>query len=64
MWPFVDPNTKKKVKFEEDLGSNKDGQVGPGSLLKEVGGSMEVCYPSHQLQREVLAPFRQVEGTC
>lgn len=44
MWPFVDPNTKKKVRFEEDLAANKDGTVGPDALLKEVGGNLEVCF--------------------
>ena len=44
MWPFVDPNTKKKVRFEEDLAANKDGTLGPDALLKEVGGNLEVRF--------------------
>lgn len=40
MWPFVDPVTKRKVKFEEDLTAG--GEVDNAGLLKEVGGEMEV----------------------
>lgn len=40
MWPFVDANTKRKVKFEADI--IKDGDVAAEDLLKECGGNLEV----------------------
>lgn len=40
MWPFVDPVTKRKVRFEEDITAG--GAVDKGTLLKEVGGDLEV----------------------
>lgn len=42
MWPFVDANTKKKVRFGEDIVAS--GEVDPGELLKECGGDLEVSY--------------------
>lgn len=40
MWPFVDPLTKKKVKFGTDIVA--DGDVASGLLLKECGGELDV----------------------
>ncbi|WWC86370.1 uncharacterized protein L201_001246 [Kwoniella dendrophila CBS 6074] len=46
IWPFVDPNTKKKVKFAS-TGANeivKEGLVDTKQLLKEAGGDLNVPY--------------------
>lgn len=43
MWPFVDPNTKKKVKFDVDV--VQEGDVEPEMLLKECGGNVNVSVP-------------------
>jgi hypothetical protein len=47
MWPFVDPNTKKKVKFGTDPVA--DGDVGKEVLMKESGGDMDVSVVTIQV---------------
>ena len=44
MWPFVDPATKKKVKFGNaaDKGLVSDGTVEETQLLRECGGGLDV----------------------
>jgi hypothetical protein len=44
MWPFVDANTKKKVKFVDsaDKGIIKDGEVHADQLAVECGGDLDV----------------------
>ncbi|KAK4688327.1 hypothetical protein P7C73_g1781, partial [Tremellales sp. Uapishka_1] len=42
MWPFVDANTKKKVRFGTD--AVKDGDVEYDQLLKESGGGLDLPY--------------------
>ena len=48
MWPFVDANTKQKVKFcsPEELG--KTGDIDREVLLKECGGDLDVSRALHQ----------------
>jgi hypothetical protein len=45
MWPFVDANTKQKVRFNtpEELGAS--GDVEEHVLLKECGGNLDVSLP-------------------
>jgi hypothetical protein len=40
MWPFVDANTKKKVRFGEDIVAV--GDVHADQLLKECEGDLDV----------------------
>jgi len=44
MWPFVDPATKKKVRFSSvaDKTLVGDGTVEGGQLLRECGGELDV----------------------
>lgn len=44
MWPFVDPVTKKKVKFGTAGGRESilEGDLDAGQLLKECGGDLDV----------------------
>ncbi|OCF55345.1 hypothetical protein L486_06825 [Kwoniella mangroviensis CBS 10435] len=46
VWPFVDPITKKKVKFGTIEGQEivKEGDVDPSQLLKDAGGSVDIPY--------------------
>ncbi|KAK8866028.1 hypothetical protein IAR55_001179 [Kwoniella newhampshirensis] len=46
MWPFVDPNTKKKVLFGSAEGGEimKNGAVNAGQLMKEGGGTLDMPY--------------------
>ncbi|WRT64254.1 uncharacterized protein IL334_001185 [Kwoniella shivajii] len=46
VWPFVDPNTKMKVKFAsaEDQELVKDGDIDANQLVKEAGGDLEISY--------------------
>ena len=43
-WPFVDPNTKKKVKFGSTESGDliNDGTIDRSVLLKECGGDLDV----------------------
>ncbi len=52
MWPFVDPSTKKKVKFGSAEGREvvQDCHVEPSQLLKDCGGELDVCFPSDDLE--------------
>lgn len=38
--PFIDPLTRQKLKFNEDLGQH----VPPGQLMKSMGGEVEFRY--------------------
>jgi hypothetical protein len=40
MWPFVDANTKKKVRIEVDIVAT--GDIHADELLSECGGEVEV----------------------
>ena len=44
MWPFVDANTKKKVKFVDSAEKSiiKDGEVHADQLAVECGGDLDV----------------------
>lgn len=44
MWPFVDPITKKKVRFGN---SGVNGEVDPDQLLVECGGDLNVSFSSY-----------------
>lgn len=46
MWPFVDPVTKKKVKFanSEDRSLVKEGEVDADQLLVDCGGDLDVSW--------------------
>ncbi|WWC66494.1 uncharacterized protein I206_100396 [Kwoniella pini CBS 10737] len=46
VWPFVDPATKKKVKFGSGKGQEivKDGDVDASQLLQEAGGDLDIPY--------------------
>jgi hypothetical protein len=43
MWPFVDANTKKKVRIEMDIAAA--GDIAKDELLRECGGDLEVSPP-------------------
>ncbi|WWC58486.1 uncharacterized protein I303_101029 [Kwoniella dejecticola CBS 10117] len=46
VWPFVDPATKKKVKFGSGKGREivKEGDVAASQLLQEAGGDLDIPY--------------------
>jgi len=44
MWPFVDPITKKKVRFGN---SGVNGEVDPDQLLVECGGNLNMSFSSY-----------------
>ena len=56
MWPFVDPATKKKVKFGSAEGAEivKDGEVAEDQLLVECGGDLNVSFVSQQWQQDPI----------
>ena len=64
MWPFVDPATKKKVRFSSvDEGALVGaGEVDKGQLLRECGGELDVSHRASHAPNCLRWKLNQGEG--